>query len=214
MSRIAVIGSGEVGRVLAAGLRKHGHDVRIASRSPERLAEFSNEAGIPATTLAEAARWSEGAVLAVRGDGALEAVRLAGPENMKGKWVLDTTNPIAKEPPDEGVLRFFTGPNDSLTERLQAAFPDIRFVKAFNSVGSVYMVNPTFPPGVPGTMFYCGNDAPAKKAVADIIRQFGWEGWDMGGAKSARALEPLCQLWCLPGFLENRWNQAFRLMPM
>ena len=76
--------------------------------------------------------------------------------------MIDTTNPIAHEPPEDGVLKFFTSPNDSLMERLQAAFPDVKFVKAFNSVGSALMVNPAFPGGAKPTMFYCGNDAGAK----------------------------------------------------
>ena len=136
---------------------------------------------------------------------------MAGAAGLRGKLVLDTTNPIAEEPPVDGVLRFFTGPNDSLMERLQAAFPEARFVKAFNSVGNALMVNPSFPGGKP-TMFYCGNDAPAKEVVARIIEQFGWEGADMGTAVAARALEPLCQLWCIPGLRENRWTHAFRLL--
>jgi predicted dinucleotide-binding enzyme len=85
-------------------------------------------------------------------------------------------------------------------ERLQAAFPAVHFVKAFNSVGNGVMVNPTFPDGRP-TMFYCGNDAGAKRFAARVIDQFGFDPEDMGTAKAARAIEPLCQLWCITGFL-------------
>jgi len=109
------------------------------------------------------------------------------------------------------VIRFFTGPNDSLMERLQKAYPNARFVKAFNSVGNAFMVNPSFPGGKP-TMFYCGNAPQAKAIVARILEQFGWEGADMGTAVAARAIEPLCQLWCIPGFRENRWTHAFHLL--
>ena len=213
MSRVAILGSGEVGQALALGFLKHDYDVRIASRTPAKLADFARESGIPAVTLSEAAEWGEGAVLAVRGDGATSALELAGPVHLEGKWVIDTTNPIASEPPVDGVLGYFIGPNDSLLERLQKAYPKIRFVKAFNSVGSTLMVNPEWP-GPPGTMFYCGDDDGAKKQVARIITLFGWEGWDMGTSRAARAIEPLAQLWCIPGFRENRWSQAFRLMPM
>src|SRR5437867_1105110 len=115
-----------------------------------------------------------------------------------------TTNPISDEPPEDGVVLFFTSANDSLLERLQKAFPDAKLVKAFNSVGNALMVNPVFA-GTKPTMFYCGNDAKAKADVARIIEQFGWEPADMGTAKAARAIEPLCQLWCIPGFRENRW---------
>jgi len=152
-------------------------------------------------------------VLAVAGEGAGAAVREAGIDNLTGKLVIDTTNPIAHEPPEDGVLKFFTSPNSSLLEQLQAAAPGAKFVKAFNSVGSALMVNPSFPGGAKPTMFYCGNDDGAKKTVAKIIDQFGWNGADMGTAKAARAIEPLCQLWCIPGFQSNQWaSHAFALL--
>jgi predicted dinucleotide-binding enzyme len=211
--RIGVIGSGQVGQVLAAGLKKHGYNVKIGSRTPAKLSAFSKSAAIDAATFADVAAWAEGVVLAVKGAAADEAVREAGAENVDGKLVLDTTNPISNEPPEDGVLRFFTSPNDSLMERLQTAFPGARFVKAFNSVGSALMVNPAFAGSVKPTMFYCGNDADAKSAVAKIIGQFGWEPADMGTAKAARAIEPLCQLWCIPGFRQNAWaDHAFHLL--
>lgn len=210
--RIGVIGSAVVGQTLAAGLKKHGYDVRIASRAPAKLADFSKQSGIQAGTFGEVADWAEGLVLAVVGDAAEEALRHIGIDRLRGKLVIDTTNPIAKEPPEDGVLKFFTSPNESLMERLQKAAPDAKFVKAFNSVGSALMVNPQFPSGKP-TMFYCGNDAAAKATVATIVEQFGWDGADMGSAKAARALEPLCQLWCIPGFSRNEWtNHAFALL--
>lgn len=209
--KFGVLGSGPVGQVLARGLKTHGYEVRIGSRTPKKLAEFSAASGIPTGTVADVAAWAEGLVLAVQGRGAQEALQAAGTMNLKGKVVMDTTNPISDEPPEDGVIRFFTGPNDSLMERLQQAFPDARLVKAFNSVGNAFMVNPSFPGGKP-TMFYCGNDADAKRIVTRIIEQFGWEPADMGKATAARAIEPLCQLWCIPGFLENRWTHAFRLL--
>ena len=197
-------------QVLARGL-KHCYTVRMGSRTPQKLAAFATETGIPAGTFAETAAWAEGVVLAVLGRGADGALKLTGAHSLNGKLVMDTTNPIDDGPPVDGALRFFTGPNDSLMERLQEACPDAKFVKAFNSVGSALMVNPSLPGGTP-TMFYCGNDAEAKRPVARIIEQFGgWEGADMGGAAAARAIEPLSQLWCIPGFRENPWTHAFRL---
>lgn len=211
MRRFGVLGSGPVGQTLAKGLRAHGYEVRIGSRSPEKLDTFSTASGIPTDSFAKVAAWAEGIVLAVVGRAAGDALRLAGVGNLQGKLVIDTTNPISEAPPVDGVLQFFTGHNDSLMERLQQEFADLRFVKAFNSVGSAFMVNPSFPGGTP-TMFYCGNDADAKGVVARIIDQFGWEGADMGTVVAARALEPLCQLWCIPGLRENRWTHAFRLL--
>jgi predicted dinucleotide-binding enzyme len=96
-------------------------------------------------------------------------------------------------------------------EQLQREFPDAHFVKAFNSVGSALMVDPQFKDGKP-TMFICGNDDKAKEVVAGIVKQFGWESEDMGGAEAARAIEPLCILWCIPGFRNNEWSHAFKLL--
>jgi 8-hydroxy-5-deazaflavin:NADPH oxidoreductase len=211
--RVGVIGSAQVGQTLASGLKRHGYDVRIASRTPAKLAEFSAKSGIQVGTFADVAAWGEAVVLAVKGAVAAEALRDAGAAHLSGKLVIDTTNPIADAPPEDGVLTYFTSPNDSLMERLQRAVPDAKFVKAFNSVGSALMVNPSFPGGARPTMFYCGDDAGAKEIVGRIINQFGWEGADMGTAKAARAIEPLCQLWCIPGFRLNAWsNHAFHLM--
>lgn len=209
--RFGVLGSGDVGQALAQGLVTNGYDVRIGTRTPGKLAKFSKSTGIAEGSFAEVAAWADAAVLAVLGKAALEAVKLAGPENLRGKLVIDTTNPISDEPPEDGVLRYFTGPNESLMERLQSAYPDIKFVKAFNSVGSALMVHPLLSGGPP-TMFYCGNDAEGKRVVDHLIEQFGWDAADMGSAVAARALEPLAQLWCIPGFRENQWMHAFRLL--
>ena len=129
---------------------------------------------------------------------------------LEGKTIIDTTNPIADEPPLNGVIKFFTANNESLMERLQKAAPKANFVKAFNSVGNAYMVNPKFNGDKP-TMFIAGNSPEAKAQVTEILEMFGWETEDMGLAESARPIEQLCILWCLPGFLRNQWNHAFKL---
>jgi len=208
MQNVGVIGSAAVGQRLARGFKTHGYNVRIGSRTPAKLADFTKETGIPAGTFAEAARDADIIVLAVHGASAESALHLAEAVNLAGKIIIDTTNPISDKPPVDGVLQYFTGPNSSLMEILQAAFPQARFVKAFNSVGNAKMVNPVYERGRP-SMFYCGNDADAKATVATILEQFGWEPVDMGKAAGARAIEPLCQLWCIPGFLQNRWTHAF-----
>jgi predicted dinucleotide-binding enzyme len=211
MPKIGVIGSAVVGQTLAQGFKKHGYDVRIASRAPAKLGEFSAKSGIAAGTFDDVATWADLVVLAVKGTIAEEAIRTAGETNLRGKVVIDTTNPIADAPPVDGVIQYFTGPNSSLLEQLQKSFPSIHFVKAFNSVGAARMVNPSFSAGKP-TMFYCGNDADAKAAVATIVDQFGWEGLDLGTATAARAIEQLAQLWCIPGFRENKWGHAFKVL--
>ncbi|MEO6066422.1 MAG: NAD(P)-binding domain-containing protein [Gemmatimonadales bacterium] len=210
-SRFGVLGSGPVGQTLARGLKKHGYEVRIGTRTPGKLAAFTKETGIAEGSFAEVSAWAEAVVLAVAGTAALEALALAGAGHLTGKAVLDTTNPIAKEPPEDGVLRLFTGPNESLMERLQAAHPKAMFVKVFSIVGNSLMVDPQIPSGKP-TMFYCGNDASAKAITARLLEQFGWESEDMGTVKAARAIEPLCILWCIPGFLRNDWVHAFRMV--
>src|SRR5208282_3867501 len=136
-------------------------------------------------------------VLAVAGEVALDALKQAGAAALRGKKVIDACNPIGGGPPVNGVLSFFTTYKESLMERLQKAYPDAHFVKAFNSVGNAQMVNPHFAGGRP-SMFICGNDANAKKTVAGICDQLGWDTEDMGAVEAARAIEPLCKLWCIP----------------
>lgn len=211
MRRVGILGSAVVGQTLAQGFKAHGYEVRIGSRSPAKLTSFTESSGIPAGTFDAVAGWAELLVLAVHGTAAESALTLAGAANHRGKIVIDTTNPLAPDPPVDGVVRFFTGPNSSLLERLQAAFPDTRLVKAFNSIGSARMVDPVYAGGRP-TMFFCGNDAEARAAVAEILKGFGWEPADMGTAVAARAIESLCQLWCIPGFRENHWTHAFKLL--
>lgn len=209
--RFGILGSGDVGQALAKGFAANGCQVRIGTRSPGKLAKFSKSTGIREGTFREVAAWGEALVLAVLGKAALEALELAGAANLTGKLVIDTTNPSSDEPPVDGVLRYFTGPNESLMERLQAAHPEARFVKAFNSVGSDLMIHPLLAGGPP-TMFLCGNDPDAKAVVAHLLEQVGWEPADMGSAIAARAIEPLAQLWCIPGFREDQWMHAFRLL--
>jgi predicted dinucleotide-binding enzyme len=203
MSRYGVLGSGEVGQTLTAGLREVGNEVRVGTRDPAKH---------PGTTgFTDVARWAEALVLAVPGTAAESTLRAAGAENLRSKLVIDCTNPIGNEPPEDGVLRATTGLNSSLMEQLQAAFPETKFVKAFNSVGSDLMVHPKLKGGPP-TMFICGNDAAAKATVSKLLEKFGWDVADMGTAKSARAIEPLAMLWCIPGFLHDEWTHAFRLL--
>ena len=150
-------------------------------------------------------------MLAVAGGAAEEALKESGIENLKGKVVIDATNPISKEAPVNGVLKYFTDINHSLMETLQALAPDAKFVKAFNSVGNGVMYKPSFKEGKP-TMFIAGNDDAATKTVTEILTAFGWETEDMGKADGARAIEPLAMLWCIPGFAKNQWSHAFKLL--
>lgn len=212
MATVAVLGSGVVGKVLAEGFLKYGEKVVRGSRDAAKLAGWLAGAGPNASTATfqDAARQADIVVLAVKGSAAEAAVAACG-DALDGKVVLDATNPIADAPPVNGVLRFFTGPNESLLERLQALAPKAKFVKAFSCVGNAYMIDPKLPGGPP-TMFICGNDESARAVVASILDRFGWETADMGLAEAARAIEPLCILWCLPGFTKGQWTHAFKLL--
>ena len=211
--KIGIIGSGLVGQTLANGFLRHGHDVLLGTNTPAKRDDLRAKTGGGAEvgSFADAARFGAMVVLAVKGTVAEAALAAAGIDQLAGKVVIDTTNPIADAPPVNGVLQYFTAQNDSLMERLQRAAPAARFVQAFSCVGNALMVNPSLPGGPP-TMFICGNDAAAKRDVSTILEQFGFEVEDCGGVEGARAIEPLCILWCIPGFLNGRWTHAFRLL--
>jgi predicted dinucleotide-binding enzyme len=213
-TNIGVIGSGVVGEVLSDGFLRHGYTVMRASREPEKLADWKKARGAKAQTgtFAEAARFGELVLIAVKGTAAEAAVKLVGPDVLAGKTVIDAMNPISDEPPVNGVLNYFTSMNESLMERLQKLAPKANFVKAFSSVGNALMINPDLGPGVKPTMFICGNSNTAKIQVGAVLTQFGWEVEDMGGVEAARAIEPLCRLWCIPGFLRSDWTHAFKML--
>ena len=211
--KVGIIGSGVVAQTLGGGFLEHGHEVALGTRAPAKLAAWG--AKNPTAKIlgfAEAAAFGEVVVLAVGGAVALDALGLAGAANIAGKPVIDACNPIGGGPPVHGVLSYFTTHQDSLMERLQKAYPGAHFVKAFNSVGAAQMVDPHFAGGKP-TMFICGDDAAAKKTVEKLLDQFGWESEDMGPVEAARAIEPLCMLWCIPGVARGDWSpHAFKLL--
>jgi len=214
MKKIGIIGSGQVGKTLAGGFLKYNYPVMIGTRSKEKQEILKGEIGghIKVGDFSETASFGEIIVLAVKGTIAIDALEIVGEAALKDKIVLDATNPIAETAPENGVLRFFTSLDRSLMEQFQDAFPSTHFVKAFNSIGSAVMVNPFFNRGEKPTMFICGNDTKAKKEVRKINELFGFDTEDMGGVEAARAIEPLCMLWCIPGFRENSWKHAFKLL--
>ena len=214
MSRkVGIIGSGIVGQTLANGFIKHGYEVTIGTNTPAKREELTSKTNGQATvgSFEDAARFGDIVVLTTKGSAAEAALRAAGIDNLRGKTVIDTTNPIADAPPVNGVLQYFTSPNESLMERLQGLAPDAHLVKSFSCVGNAFMVNPDFS-GVRPTMFICGNDDDAKDEVRRILDRFGFDIEDMGKVEAARAIEPLCMLWCIPGLLNNRWTHAFKLL--
>jgi 8-hydroxy-5-deazaflavin:NADPH oxidoreductase len=213
MKKIGIIGSGEVGKTLAAGFIMYGHHVMIGTRTSSKLEEWKKQFkdNLRVGSFSETAAFGEILVLATKGTIASETLKLAGIENLAGKTIIDATNPIADAPPVNGVIKFFTTLDSSLLEKFQTEFPKANFVKAFNSVGSPFMVNPEFG-GIKPSMPICGNNSEAREEVRKILELFGWEVIDMGMAEAARAIEPLCMLWCIPGFRENKWSHAFKLL--
>jgi predicted dinucleotide-binding enzyme len=208
--KIGILGSGDVGQTLAKGFKARGHSVTIGSRDGNKLAAFSAETGIVEHSFKAVVDASDAVVLCIKGAVA-EALVTELSAALAGKIVLDATNPIAGEAKG-GILRYFTGPNDSLLQRLQAAAPAAKFVKAFNSCGAGVMVNPKLSTGVTPTMFICGDDPTAKALTATLCNELGWHVEDVGGAEGGNAVEALCQLWCAPGFLRNDWSpRAFVL---
>lgn len=211
--KVGVLGSGEVGLALANGFIKHGFEVMIGTNDSKKHSKLNERTNGKAKigTFEETAKYADLIVFATKGAGAENAVKITGAKNLAGKTVIDATNPIAEKMPVDGVLEYFTGPNDSLMERLQKLAPEAHFVKCFSCVNSAFMINPDFGGAVP-TMFICGNDENAKTEVKTILEKFGWEYEDMGKALAARAIEPLAMLYCIRGFLRNDWNHAIKLL--
>lgn len=194
--KIGILGTGEVGKSLAAGFTAAGHEVKMGSRAP-------------AQPYAEAAKFGDVIVLATPWTGTENALRLTGAENVAGKVVIDVTNPLHFPPnaPPELAL----GHKDSGGEQVQRWLPSAHVVKAFNTVGHAHFFKPDFPGGPPD-MFICGNDAAAKKTVTGILKEFGWPAIDIGGIEGSRLLEPLCVLWVGYGIRTGTWNHAFKLL--
>jgi 8-hydroxy-5-deazaflavin:NADPH oxidoreductase len=212
--RVGVLGSGEVGRRLAAGFARDGHSVMLGSRDPGKpeLREWQSGdgAGVQAGTFAEAAEHDELLVLSVLGDAVEQAIAEAGPSNFAGKVVIDTMNPLDFSggfPPKLSISG-----EDSLGERVQRALPDAKVVKAFNTIGSPYFVDPSFSEGRP-TMLIAGDDEDAKRTVSDVLSDFGWpEAVDLGPIESSRELEAICIAWVKIGGRRGAWDHGFNLL--
>ncbi len=213
-ARVGVLGSGEVGRRLAAGFASRGHDVMIGTRDSNKaeLREWlsGDGAGVQAGTFQQTAGHGDLLVLAVLGDAAEAAIAEAGAENFSGKVVIDAMNPLDFSggfPPKLSVSG-----QDSLGERIQRTLPDAKVVKAFNTIGNAYFVDPRFSEGTP-TMLIAGNDADAKQTVSDILADFGWSDViDLGGIESSRELEAICIAWVKIGGVRGAWDHGFGLL--
>ncbi len=212
--KVGILGTGDVGKALAKGFAGIGYEVMIGSRDAngEKVQAIIKEVGAKtsAGTFADAAQFCDLAVISTLWSGTENAIKLAGAENLAGKIVIDTTNPLdfSKGMPPHLAI----GHTDSAGEQIQSWLPDSKVVKAFNIVGNTDMVNPDFPGGAPD-MFICGNDGDAKKKVTEILGAFGWSSVvDIGSMEGARLLEPLCILWVLYGVQSGGWRHAFKML--
>lgn len=211
--KVGVLGTGDVGKAIGNGFIQLGHEVKMGARSApsEKALAWVKGAGPKASagTFADAASFGEVIVLATLGTANESALKAAGVDALRGKIVIDTTNPLdfsGGMPPKLAV----TG-HDSAGERVQRLLPGSHVVKAFNTVGNPHMFKPSFPGGPPD-MFYCGNDDAAKKKVAEILKDFGWAVADIGGIEGSRYLEAMCMTWVLYGVRNQSWNHAFKLL--
>lgn len=208
--KVGILGSGDVGRVLASGFAGLGHEVKIGTRDAGKLSGWAASAGPRASvgSFEETARFGDLIVLATLGVATEQVIRSVGPQHFDGKVVIDATNPLDFS---AGAPRLTVGHTDSLGERVQRALPGARVVKAFNTVGNAHMINPQFPGGPPD-MFICGDDAGAKRLVTQICDHFGWGVIDIGGIEGSRYLEPMCLVWVLHGTRTRSWNHAFKML--
>ncbi|HYJ34323.1 MAG TPA: NAD(P)-binding domain-containing protein [Candidatus Binatia bacterium] len=213
--KIGILGSGSVGKAIGAGFAALGHDVKMGSREPDRddVKEWRKGAGgkTSSGTFAEAAAHAQLAVLATAWSGTENAIKLAKPENLVGKVVIDTTNPLDFSVPGRPPVLAVAG-GDSAGENVQRWLPQARVVKAFNIVGNPDMFRPSYPGGPP-TMFIAGNDDGAKNEVRQVLEAFGWpDTVDLGGIENARYLEPLAMVWIVNYFRSGKGGSAFKLI--
>jgi predicted dinucleotide-binding enzyme len=194
VSRIGILGTGNVGRTVGAKLVEVGHEVKLGSRNPggEAAVAWVAEAGEGASegSLADAAAFSELVVNATPGAATLAALDAAGAENLAGKVLIDIANPISQG-------RLTVADDDSLAEQIQRAYPEAKVVKALNTVNRTVMVNPSLL-GEETNLFVCGDDRAAKGRVIEILETFGWLSGDiidLGDITAARGMERYLPLW-------------------
>lgn len=208
--KYAVLGTGMVGRAIASRLVELGHETMMGSRSADGGAEWADAAGdlASAGTFAEAAGFGELVFNCTAGSGAVEAVTSAA-DALAGKVLIDVTNPIDASG-DAPTL--FTGIDDSLGERVQAAVPSARVVKALNTINADVMTHPGIVPGE-HVCFVCGDDEDAKRTAVELLGEFGWPPErviDCGDLTGARATEAYLLIWLkMWGAIGSaRWNIA------
>ena len=197
--RIGVLGTGTVGQTIATKLVELRHDVRMGSRDAanEKAQAWVARAGERASagTFADAADFGEVVFNCTAGAASLAALEQAGEDALRGKTLVDVSNPLdfsAGMPPSLTVCN-----TDSLSEQIQRRFPETHVVKALNTVNARVMVDPSLVPGE-HDVFVCGDDEAAKSEVVALLEGFGWPRKrivNLGGIDAARAVEMYLPLW-------------------
>jgi len=209
---VAILGNGIVGTTIAKGFAELGYQVIFGTRdahSAKTRAALEAVPGARAAAPAEASGAASIAVLAVPWSGLEAAIFKAGPENLAGKIVIDTSNPLDFS----GELPTLAIPaSDSAGELVQRLLPRSHVVKAFNIVTAAHMLHPHLPDGTPD-MLIAGDDAAAKARVSEILEGFGWRTpIDVGPIGASRLLENLALLWVGYGARNDHWTHAFSLL--
>ena len=185
--KLAIIGSGNVGKALAGTAVRAGHSVTITASHPDHAQEAGQATGaLAATSNAEAVGSADIVILALPSAAASTLVSQLGGA-LEGKVVVDVTNRV--NPADPGSVL----DGDSVTEQLQVLVPRAKFVKAFNTIFASVMANPTGD-GQPFDTFLAGDDAEARATVAELARSMGFRPIDAGGLPIARVLEGMALL--------------------
>jgi 8-hydroxy-5-deazaflavin:NADPH oxidoreductase len=195
--KIAVLGTGMVGQALGTKLLELGHEVRMGSRTKdnEKAIEWTKQNPERASQgdFKEAAAFGDLIINANHGDGAIDALTQAGVENLNEKVLIDVSNPLVFTPDTPPSL--FVCNTDSLGERIQKAFPQVKVVKSLNTVSAQIMVNPGLLPE-DSNIFLCGNDEKAKDEAKKLLIDFGWKNInDLGDITGSRAMEMYLILW-------------------
>lgn len=205
---IAIIGSGNIGGGLARAWRRKQHQVTFGARDPNdgELTALCTEIGARAAGIAECVRDADVVVLAMP-YGALDAV-LAAVGDLAGKTVIDCTNAVVR---GEGGMSLAYGHTTSAAEQLQARIPAAHVVKSFNAQGAENLADPIYG-GIAASNFLCGNDAEARRVVAQLVADVGFEPVDVGPLANARLVEPLMLLWMASSRAAGSRDIAFKLL--
>ena len=197
MATVAVLGTGQVGQAVARRAAEVGWEVTVGARSADSssLAGFAEDPSITTGSYADAVASAPLVVNATNGSASAQALRTVGAELLGGKVLLDLANEL--KPVADGFPVPLASAEDSLGQRLQREFPELRVVKALNTMNNEVMVRPELIHGE-HLAFLCGDDAAAKAAVAELLRSFGWRAsqrLDLGGIDAAAATEMMMAVW-------------------